>query len=97
MLSLLQAIEAATGQRTCIVYGALPAETRRHQARLFNDPQSDVNILVASDAIGLGLNFNIRRVIFTSLHKRGFMGRGAQPVSPSLIKQIAGRAGRRNR
>jgi hypothetical protein len=31
LLLLLQAIESATGQRTCIVYGALPAETRRQQ------------------------------------------------------------------
>ena len=30
------------------------------QARLFNNPTSDVNVLIASDAIGLGLNFNIR-------------------------------------
>ncbi|KAF8061391.1 ileS [Scenedesmus sp. PABB004] len=91
-----KAIEAATGQRTCIVYGALPAETRRLQARLFNDPASGANVLIASDAIGLGLNFNIRRVIFTTLSKTRRGGRGFAPVPPSLVKQIAGRAGRRN-
>jgi ATP-dependent RNA helicase SUPV3L1/SUV3 len=94
---LLQAIESATGQRTCIVYGALPAETRRQQARLFNDPQSGANVLIASDAIGLGLNFNIRRVIFTTMEKFGKGGRSKVPVPVSLVKQIAGRAGRRNR
>jgi ATP-dependent RNA helicase SUPV3L1/SUV3 len=93
----LQAIESATGQRTCIVYGALPAETRRQQARLFNDPHSGANILIASDAIGLGLNFNIRRVIFTTMQKFGKGGRSKVPVPVSLVKQIAGRAGRRNR
>jgi superfamily II DNA/RNA helicase len=97
LLLLLQAIESATGQRTCIVYGALPAETRRQQARLFNDPQSGANILIASDAIGLGLNFNIQRVIFTTMQKYGKGGRSMVPVPVSLVKQIAGRAGRRNR
>ncbi|WIA34808.1 hypothetical protein OEZ86_013108 [Tetradesmus obliquus] len=94
--SARKAIEAATGQRTCIVYGALPAETRRQQARLFNDPHSGANILIASDAIGLGLNFNIRRVIFTTMQKFARGGRGKVPVPVSLVKQISGRAGRRN-
>lgn len=68
-----------------------------HQARLFNDPHSGANILIASDAIGLGLNFNIRRVIFTTMQKFARGGRGKVPVPVSLVKQISGRAGRRNR
>lgn len=67
------------------------------QARLFNDPNSGANILIASDAIGLGLNFNIRRVIFTTMTKHSRMGHGKRKVPVSLVKQIAGRAGRRNR
>lgn len=83
------------GLPTCVVYGALPAETRRAQARQFNDPSSPAKVLVASDAIGMGLNFNIRRVIFTTLSKRS--ATSMVPVPPALVKQIAGRAGRRNR
>lgn len=45
------------------IYGALPPETRRRQANLFNDPNSGYDVLVASDAVGLGLNLNIRRVV----------------------------------
>lgn len=36
-----QSVEAESGQKVCLVYGALPAETRRAQARLFNDPEGD--------------------------------------------------------
>ena len=65
------AVESATGLRAACVYGALPPETRRSQARAFNDPgKSGVDVLVASDAVGMGLNLNIRRVVFTTLAKR---------------------------
>jgi superfamily II RNA helicase len=43
----------------------------------------------------MGLNFNIQRIIFTSLTKRS--ATKVVPVPPALVKQIAGRAGRRNR
>lgn len=49
-------IEKATGRRAAIVYGSLPAEIRTQQANLFNDPDNDYDFLVASDAIGMGLN-----------------------------------------
>lgn len=49
-------IEKVTGRRAAIVYGSLPAEIRTQQARLFNDPDNDYDFLVASDAIGMGLN-----------------------------------------
>lgn len=64
------------------------------QARLFNDPDSGYNVLVASDAVGMGLNLNIQRVIFQTLVK--FIGKGLETVSISAVKQIAGRAGRRS-
>lgn len=89
-------IEAATGLKCCVVYGALPPETRRAQANLFNDPDSGWDVLVASDAIGMGLNLNIRRVVFASLHKKsGFGPDPPAPVPATLVGQIAGRAGRR--
>ena len=49
-------IERTTGKRVAVVYGSLPPEIRAQQARLFNDPDNDYDILVASDAIGMGLN-----------------------------------------
>jgi ATP-dependent RNA helicase SUPV3L1/SUV3 len=88
-------VKEKTGLSSCIVYGALPAETRRAQARKFNDPDSDAKVLIASDAIGMGLNFNIRRVVFLGLEKKH--ARKTVKVPATLIKQIAGRAGRRNR
>ena len=76
--------------RVCVVYGALPPEMRRQQARLFNEPGNDYTLLVASDAVGMGLNLNIRRVVFHTLHKSE--GTYRRPVPVSQIKQIAGGA-----
>ncbi|KAG1705594.1 hypothetical protein DVH05_003281 [Phytophthora capsici] len=87
-------IEVKTGQKCCIIYGQLPPETRSQQARLFNNRDNDFNILVASDAIGMGLNLNIRRVVFATVKKYTGGGGGMVDISPALAKQIAGRAGR---
>ena len=54
--ALKQQIETATNRRVAIVYGGLPPDIRSQQARLFNDSQNDYDYLVASDAIGMGLN-----------------------------------------
>ncbi|MEW5304194.1 MAG: hypothetical protein WDW36_006823 [Sanguina aurantia] len=88
-------IEFRTPHKVCVIYGQLPPETRRHQARLFNDADSGYDVLVASDAVGMGLNLNIRRVVFHSLSKPG-RGFTYSPLSVSAVKQIAGRAGRRS-
>lgn len=72
-----------------MVYGALPPETRRQQARLFNEPGNEYTLMVASDAVGMGLNLNIRRVVFHTLHKAEGAQRRAVPVTQ--IKQIAGK------
>ncbi|TMW61750.1 hypothetical protein Poli38472_010813 [Pythium oligandrum] len=87
-------IEVKTGQKCCIIYGQLPPETRSQQARLFNAPNNDYNILVASDAVGMGLNLNIGRMVFSTVKKYNGAGAGMTDISPSLAKQIAGRAGR---
>ncbi|CAM8899248.1 unnamed protein product [Rhodiola kirilowii] len=87
------AIEKHTNHRCCVIYGALPPETRRQQANLFNDTDNEYDVLVASDAVGMGLNLNIRRVVFYSLSK--YNGDKIVPVAASQVKQIAGRAGRR--
>ncbi|XP_054821646.1 DExH-box ATP-dependent RNA helicase DExH18, mitochondrial isoform X1 [Prosopis cineraria] len=87
------AIEKHTKHRCCVIYGSLPPETRRQQASLFNDQSNEYDVLVASDAVGMGLNLNIRRVVFNSLSK--YNGDKIVPVPASQVKQIAGRAGRR--
>ncbi|CAN0006674.1 unnamed protein product, partial [Hapterophycus canaliculatus] len=61
IFSIKKEIESKTPHKCCVIYGSLPQETRAHQARLFNSEDSDYDILVASDAIGMGLNLNIRR------------------------------------
>ncbi|XP_006650575.1 ATP-dependent RNA helicase SUV3, mitochondrial [Oryza brachyantha] len=81
------------GKHLCsVVYGSLPPETRTKQATMFNDEASDLNVLVASDAIGMGLNLNISRIIFSTLKK--FDGICKRELTVPEIKQIAGRAGR---
>lgn len=82
-------MELATNHKCCVVYGALPPETRTQQAKLFNDPNSEYDVLVASDAVGMGLNLNIRRVVFYSLDK--FDGDAKRPIPAPQVKQIAGR------
>ena len=85
-------VEDATGLRCCLIYGSLPPETRTQQAALFNDPNSGYDVLVATDAIGMGLNLNIRRLVFAAMQK--FNGQEVVPLTPSQIRQIGGRAGR---
>jgi len=92
IFSLKQRVEQAAGLSCCVVYGSLPPETRREQARIFNDPSAPQQVLIASDAIGMGLNLNIQRVIFASLSK--FDGVSVRALEPTEVKQIAGRAGR---
>ena len=54
--ALRQEIQRQTRRPVAIVYGSLPPEVRAQQARLFNDESNDYDVLVASDAIGMGLN-----------------------------------------
>lgn len=54
--SLRQEIEKTSGKKCAIIYGSLPPETRAQQAALFNDQNNDYDFLVASNAVGMGLN-----------------------------------------
>ncbi|KAI0199269.1 P-loop containing nucleoside triphosphate hydrolase protein [Astrocystis sublimbata] len=90
--ALKKQIEAATDRRCAIIYGSLPPEIRAQQAAYFNDPDNDYDYLVASDAIGMGLNLEIRRVIFEATQKRDY--KSFRRMSISEVKQIGGRAGR---
>ena len=56
LFALKRDIEKITGMRCAIIYGRLPPEVRCEQADLFNDPNSGYDVLVGSDAIGMGLN-----------------------------------------
>ena len=78
------------GRSVSVVFGALPPEVRRQEAERFASGEAE--ILVATDAIGMGLNLPIRRVVFGALEK--FDGYQKRPLSDSEIRQIAGRAGR---
>ena len=78
------------GFRASVIYGALPPEARRNEVRKYTE--GETNIVVATDAIGLGISLPIRRVIFAETEK--FDGREFRPLSTAEIKQIAGRAGR---
>ncbi|CAN6551662.1 unnamed protein product [Malus baccata var. baccata] len=81
------------GKHLCsVVYGSLPPETRTRQATMFNDASSEFDVLVASDAIGMGLNLNISRIIFSTMMK--FDGFEMRELTVPEVKQIAGRAGR---
>lgn len=73
-----------------VVMGALSPRTRNAQVALYQN--GDVDYLVATDAIGMGLNLDIRHVAFSSTAK--FDGRRMRALYPQELAQIAGRAGR---
>ncbi|KAK1333738.1 LOW QUALITY PROTEIN: hypothetical protein QTO34_006125 [Cnephaeus nilssonii] len=84
------------GLESAVIYGSLPPGTKLAQAKKFNDPDDPCKILVATDAIGMGLNLNIRRIIFYSLIKPSINEKGEkeiEPITTSQALQIAGRAG----
>ena len=81
---------AASGHPVSVIYGALPPEVRRREAERF--AQGESHILVATDAIGMGLNLPIQRVLFSTMTK--FDGQDDRPLNESEVHQIAGRAGR---
>ncbi len=73
-----------------VVMGALSPRTRNAQVELYQN--GDVDYLVATDAIGMGLNLDIAHVAFSGLSK--FDGRRRRYLAPNELAQIAGRAGR---
>ena len=73
-----------------IIYGSLPYDVRHEEARRFAEGETE--ILVATDAIGMGMNLPIKRVVF--LENVKFDGKEKRRLTYSEVKQIAGRAGR---
>ncbi len=78
------------GYRVSLIYGALPPDVRRDQAERFRNGETDV--VVSTDAIAMGMNLPIARVVFMESEK--YDGDITRPLTDSEIRQIAGRAGR---
>jgi ATP-dependent RNA helicase SUPV3L1/SUV3 len=76
-----------------VVMGALSPRTRNAQVQMFLN--GEVDYLVATDAIGMGLNLDVAHVAFASLRK--FDGRRSRRLTVSEMAQIAGRAGRHHK
>ena len=76
--------------KASIIYGDLPPEVRKMQYEQFVNKET--KILVTTDAIGMGVNLPIRRIIFMSIRK--FDGEEVRELTSQEIKQVGGRAGR---
>lgn len=76
--------------KVSVIYGNLSPEVRRDEARRFREGKSD--ILIATDAIAMGLNLPIKTILFTT--DRKFDGVSKRLITVNEIVQIAGRAGR---
>lgn len=88
VLSLKQ--QLSNDYSVSVIYGNLSPEVRREEARRFRNKESDV--LVATDAIAMGLNLPIKTLIFTKDNK--FDGLQRRELEVSEVLQISGRAGR---
>ena len=93
--SIAEVYEIATRLRqlrggAAVVFGALSPRTRNAQVGLYQS--GEVDYLVATDAIGMGLNLDIHHVALNRIDK--FDGQGPRALAPADIAQIAGRAGR---
>jgi ATP-dependent RNA helicase SUPV3L1/SUV3 len=78
------------GLGVSVIYGALSPEVRRSQAQAFIEGRTQV--VVATDAIGMGVNLPIKRIVFSALSK--YDGESNRGLTSLEIRQIAGRAGR---
>ncbi|MCM8710899.1 RNA helicase [Clostridium sp. SYSU_GA19001] len=79
------------GIKSSLIYGDLPPEVRRKQYEQFINKET--SILITTDAIGMGVNLPIRRIIFMDIKK--FDGNEVRYLNSQEVKQIAGRAGRK--
>ncbi|RRW22297.1 RNA helicase [Stutzerimonas stutzeri] len=89
VLELKGMLESA-GKSVSVVYGALSPEVRREQARRFREGEAD--IMVATDAVGMGLNLPAHTLCFYTDEK--FDGIQNRQLKVQEVKQIGGRAGR---
>lgn len=80
------------GNKVSVIYGALPPEVRKSECERFAKGETDV--VIATDAIGMGLNLPIENLFFYEHEK--FNGTVMEDLEGALVKQIVGRAGRYN-
>ncbi|MCM3573940.1 RNA helicase [Mesobacillus subterraneus] len=80
-----------SGRQVSMIYGSMPPETRKKQIDRFI--KGETSVVVATDAIGMGLNLPIRRIVFLVNEK--FDGTRRRRLTSQEVKQIAGRAGRK--
>ncbi|MFC3885966.1 helicase-related protein [Bacillus songklensis] len=79
------------GRSVSMIYGSMPPETRKKQMQRFI--KGETTVIVSTDAIGMGLNLPIRRIVF--LENEKFDGTRRRRLTSQEVKQIAGRAGRK--
>lgn len=80
-----------SGFTVSVIYGSMPPETRKKEMQRFID--GETKVIVSTDAIGMGLNLPIRRIVFLESEK--FDGTKRRRLTSQEVKQIAGRAGRK--
>lgn len=90
VLDLATELKEQHGRKVSVIYGALSPEVRREQAEKFRAGEHDV--VVATDAISMGLNLPVQRMYFSTAVK--WNGVEEEPIPADLTWQIAGRAGR---
>ena len=78
------------GIRSSVIYGDLPYDVRRSEVSRF--VKGETQVVVATDAVGMGLNLPVKRIVFLEAFK--YDGHRRRFLTPQEIKQIAGRAGR---
>lgn len=81
---------SSKGIKASMIYGDLPPEVRKMQYEQFTNKETKV--LVTTDAIGMGVNLPIRRIIFINIKK--FDGEEVRELTSQEVKQVSGRAGR---
>jgi ATP-dependent RNA helicase SUPV3L1/SUV3 len=90
VLRLKAEIESLHKKPCAVIYGALPPDVRREQARRVRS--GECPFVVATDAIGMGINFPVDHVFLTEVTK--YDGRMERPLRAEEVLQIIGRAGR---
>ena len=79
----------ALGKECAVIYGSLPPGTKLAQAKKFNDPEHPCKVMIATDAIGMGLNLNIGRIIFHTIVKPSINEKGEMEIDTISTSQVS--------